>query len=178
MLTDEQKQLVLELARLAVIQQVNGTAELATIPCELPEASGVFVTLKTRGALRGCLGTLNCRAPLEHEIARCAADAASSDPRFEAVSREELPDISIEVSLLGPLELIDPTDPDAIEMGRHGLVVEDGRRRGVLLPQVALEWDWTRDQFLRQTCIKAGVGEDAWEHGALVFRFEAEVFGH
>jgi AmmeMemoRadiSam system protein A len=178
MLSDEQKRLVLRLAHEAVVHQVNGGLGASPVPCELPEVSGVFVTLKACGALRGCLGTLECRADLQSEIVRCAADAASADPRFAAVSPQELSDISIEISLLGPLELIDPTDAMAIVIGRHGLLIEEGRRRGLLLPQVATEWNWNREQFLRQTCLKAGLGADAWQRGARVYRFEAEVFGH
>ncbi|MEP6593741.1 MAG: AMMECR1 domain-containing protein, partial [Acidobacteriota bacterium] len=81
------------------------------------------------------------------------------------------------VSVLGPLEPIDPAQPDAITIGRHGLVAEQGARRGLLLPQVATEWGWTAAQFLRQTCVKAGLPPDAWQHGARIFRFDAEVFG-
>ena len=178
MLTDGQKRFVLDLARGAVVHQVTGEPVAALSECELPDASGVFVTLKARGVLRGCLGTLECREGLAPDVVRCAADAASSDPRFTAVLPGELPDISIEVSVLGPLEEIDPLDSSAIVTGRHGLVVEKGRHRGLLLPQVATEWDWTREQFLRQTCLKAGLDADAWQRGARVFRFEAEVFGH
>ena len=178
MLTDDQKRHLLGLARRAVVAQVTGEIlPVDLVECELPEASGVFVTLKSDGKLRGCLGTLDCRAGLEHEVARCAADAASADPRFAAVTTEELPDVSIEVSVLGPLQAVDPCGPDAIEIGRHGLVVESGRRRGLLLPQVATEWNWTRDVFLRHTCLKAGLDADAWRQGARVYRFEAEVFG-
>ena len=85
--------------------------------------------------------------------------------------------MSLEVSVLGPLEPIDPTDAGAIAIGRHGLVVEQGHRRGLLLPQVATEWGWTVDEFLRQTCVKAGLAPDAWRHGARIWRFDAEVFG-
>jgi hypothetical protein len=99
------------------------------------------------------------------------------DPRFDAVTPDELAEIAIEVSVLGPLEEIDPADTAAIEVGRHGLVVQDGRNKGLLLPQVPVEWDWSRETFLRQTCVKAGLPGDAWTRGARVFRFEAEVFG-
>lgn len=177
MLTNEHKQLLLEAARRAIVRQVTGYLSPDGHLCELPEASGVFVTIKNDGVLRGCLGTLDCRGGLLQEVLRCAADAASADARFKAVVAEELTAISIEVSVLGPLEEIDPADPSAIVLGRHGLVVEEGRRRGLLLPQVATEWDWSRDQFLRQTCVKAGLQGDAWQRGARVYRFEAEVFG-
>jgi AmmeMemoRadiSam system protein A len=178
MLSEDQRQYVLGIARRAVVTQVTGEmlpADLSDF--ELPDASGVFVTLKNDGRLRGCLGTLQCREGLDHEVARCAADAACADPRFDAVTPDELPGISIEVSVLGPLEPVDPSAGDTIEIGRHGLVVEAGRRRGLLLPQVATEYNWTRDVFLRHTCLKAGLDGDAWRHGARVYRFEAEVFG-
>ena len=85
--------------------------------------------------------------------------------------------MSVEVSVLGPLEPIDPADASVITLGRHGLVAEQGERRGLLLPQVATEWGWTTEQFLRQTCVKAGLPGDAWQRGARIFRFDAEVFG-
>jgi len=177
MLSDDQKRFVLDVARRAIFQQVTGEIHPVRLDgCALPDASGVFVTLKAAGALRGCLGTLECRG-LEHDVARCAADAASVDPRFDAVTPDELAEIAIEVSVLGPLEEIDPADTAAIEVGRHGLVVQDGRNKGLLLPQVPVEWDWSRETFLRQTCVKAGLPGDAWTRGARVFRFEAEVFG-
>jgi uncharacterized protein (TIGR00296 family) len=93
------------------------------------------------------------------------------------VASDELPEISLEISVLGPLEPVAPSRDDAIVIGRHGLVAEQGRRRGLLLPQVATEWGWDRQQFLRQTCVKAGLPPDAWEHGARISRFDAEVFG-
>ncbi len=140
-------------------------------------ASGAFVTLKRNGELRGCLGTLECKRSLEEEVARLAASTSHEDPRFEPVRVGELVDLHFEVSVLGPLEAIDPRAPDAIVIGRHGLVVEQGPRRGLLLPQVATEWKWNRDEFLSYTCRKAGLPADAWQRGAKVYRFDAEVFG-
>jgi AmmeMemoRadiSam system protein A len=178
MLTDDQKAALLRVARESMTAQVLGRPAAALdVPLELPDASGVFVTIKRRGELRGCLGTLQCRAGLAEEVARCARDSASEDPRFPRVARAELPDLSVEVSVLGPLEQIDPRTEDAIVVGRHGLVIEDGLKRGLLLPQVPVEWGWNADQFLRQTCNKAGLPYDCWIDGARVFRFEAEVFG-
>src|SRR6185503_198488 len=116
MLSDSQKQALVDLARRSVAAQVTGGAGPAPLALDLPDASGVFVTLKERGELRGCLGTLRCRG-LAREVARCAADAASEDPRFPPVTPGELPDVSVEVSVLGPLEAIDPRDPDAITIG-------------------------------------------------------------
>jgi AmmeMemoRadiSam system protein A len=103
--------------------------------------------------------------------------AAREDPRFAPVSPSELDDLDIEVSVLGPLEQIDPFAADAIVIGRHGLVVEQGRRRGLLLPQVATEWNMDRETFLGHTCAKAGLPADAWRRGATVYRFAADVFG-
>lgn len=177
MLSDVQRQAVLELARDSVVARVTGAPWRERELISLPVVSGTFVTLKSAGQLRGCLGTLECRRGLAREVVRCAGDAAVDDPRFSPVQPEELSDLSIEVSVLGPLEPIDPHDQSAIEIGRHGLVVERGRHRGLLLPQVATEWNWTRDDFLRHTCIKAGLSPDAWQRGARVYRFDAEVFG-
>ena len=183
MLTDDQKRALLDIARTAIRAQVLGPRageagardEAREVP--FPAAEGAFVTIKKGGELRGCLGTLKCVAGLGLEVARCAADAAREDPRFPPVAPDELPAVSLEVSVLGPLESIDPFDDTAIAIGRHGLVVEQGRHRGLLLPQVAIEWGWTVEQFLRQTCVKAGLPADAWRHGARVYRFDAEVFG-
>ncbi len=177
MLTDLQRRALLELARDAVAAQVIGGPPVPIPSLELPGAAGAFVTVKRGGELRGCLGTLQCRRGLAAEVARCAADAASEDPRFPPVAPDELPELSIEVSVLGPLEEIDPRSPDAFTIGRHGLVAEQGFHRGLLLPQVATDWGWTPEQFLRQTCVKAGLPPDAWQQGARMYRFSAEVFG-
>jgi AmmeMemoRadiSam system protein A len=178
MLTDDQKAALLRVAREAMTARVLGQPSATVdMPLQLPDASGVFVTIKRRGELRGCLGTLRCRAGLAEEVRRCAGDSASEDPRFPRVARAELPDLSVEVSVLGPLEQIDPREPDAIVVGRHGLVVEAGARRGLLLPQVPVEWGWNAEQFLRQTCNKAGLSDECWTDDARVYRFEAEVFG-
>jgi AmmeMemoRadiSam system protein A len=204
MFTEAEKRALLEIARAAVIARVTGRAgsdpgrsgdggqtPAVQVPTpghsghwgQTPDvrvptgASGAFVTLKRNGELRGCLGTLACRRPLAEEVARLAASTSHEDPRFEPVRGWELPDLQFEVSVLGPLERIDPHAPDAIVIGRHGLVVEQGSRRGLLLPQVATEWKWNREEFLAQTCRKAGLPSDAWQRAATVYRFDAEVFG-
>ena len=176
MLTSEQRRALLDLARASIASQVSGSGAVEPGPLELPDASGVFVTIKRRGQLRGCLGTLQNRAGLAAEVVRCAADSASEDPRFPPVNREELSDLTLEISVLGPLEPIDAR-PDAFTIGVHGLVAEQGLHRGLLLPQVATEWGWDSEQFLRQTCVKAGLPPDAWRRGTRFFRFAAEVFG-
>ena len=178
MLSDTQRRELIGIARQAIAARVAGLPAVRGAAVErLPDASGVFVTIKRDGDLRGCLGTLQCRAALTDEIARCAGDSATEDPRFPPVSMAEVPDLSVEISVLGPLEEIDPSAPGAIEIGRHGLVVEQGMRRGLLLPQVAVEWGWDVEQFLQQTSRKAGLPLDAWRTGARVYRFDAEVFG-
>ena len=183
MLTPAQRRALIALARASIVQKVHGPAAgqdaahaARAALGELPDASGVFVTIKSRDALRGCLGTLQNRLGLAGEVARCAVESASEDPRFPPVSAHETDGLTLEISVLGPLEEIEPR-PEAFTVGEHGLVVEEGFRRGLLLPQVATEWGWTAEQFLGQTCLKAGLPRDAWRHGARIYRFSAEVFG-
>jgi len=176
MFTEEQQHALVELARGAVRDAVTGRRATVHADHEFPEASGAFVTLKRGGRLRGCIGTLECRSSLAEEVVRVARSAALEDPRFAPLTAAELDGLEVEVSVLGPLEAIDPLDPAAIAIGRHGLVVEQGHRRGLLLPQVAVEWGWDREEFLSQTCVKAGLPPDAWRRGALVYRFDAAVF--
>ena len=178
MFTDTQQRSLVAIARAAVVEAITGRTPLPLDdPGGWPGATGAFVTLKRQGRLRGCIGTLECRRPLLEEVARVAVSAARKDPRFDPIGPAELDDLDVEVSVLGPLEEIDPRDPGGFEIGRHGLVVEHGHRRGLLLPQVATEWGWDRDQFLSQTCVKAGLPPDSWSRGATVYRFAAEVFG-
>jgi AmmeMemoRadiSam system protein A len=177
MFTEAQQRTLVEIARDAVRRTVQGSAPARPSVPDLPEASGAFVTLKKHGQLRGCIGTLECRHSLPEEVARVAVSAAREDPRFAPVQPSELDELEIEVSVLGPLEPIDPCDPDAIVLGRHGIVVEQGHRRGLLLPQVATEWNMDRETFLAHTCAKAHLPADAWKKGARVYRFAAEVFG-
>lgn len=177
MLTDEERMRLLQIARESLARHLTGEAPLPLPDDGLPDASGVFVTIKTAGQLRGCLGVLTLRDSLSAEVARCARDSATEDPRFPPMSASELDAAALQISVLGPLEAIDPAQEGTIVPGRHGLVVEQGCRRGLLLPQVALEWGWGVEQFLCQTCRKAGLPLDAWQRGATVYRFEAEVFG-
>jgi AmmeMemoRadiSam system protein A len=177
MFTDEQKAQLVAIAREAVRSAATDARATITVEGEFPSATGAFVTIKRGGRLRGCIGTLECRGPLAEEVARVAMSAALEDPRFEPLEASELDDLGIEVSVLGPLEPIDPLDPASFVVGQHGLVVEQGRRRGLLLPQVATERDWSREEFLSQTSAKAGLPPEAWRQGARVWRFAAIVFG-
>jgi AmmeMemoRadiSam system protein A len=168
---------LLRLARTAIAAHVAGLpAPEPQLDGILARCGGAFVTLMGGdGSLRGCIGHLAATEPLGRVIPRCAVSAASQDPRFAAVEAAEVDRLQIEVSLLGPLERI-ASDAE-IEIGRHGLVVERGRHRGLLLPQVATEWSWDVPTFLAHTCRKAGLPDDAWKDGATLWRFEAEVFG-
>jgi AmmeMemoRadiSam system protein A len=136
---------------------------------------GAFVTLRMNGHLRGCIGYPEADLPLVDVIERCARSAAIADPRFPPLSADEWNSVDLEVSVLGPVKRVD--DIKEVIAGRHGLMVEFGRRRGLLLPQVALEWNWDVEEFASQTCTKAGLPRDAWRKGAKLFKFEAEVFG-
>jgi len=141
-----------------------------------PEPRGAFVSLHTRsGELRGCIGMILPDGPLDQTVARMAVAAAAEDPRFEPATPAEMPDLVVEISALTVPERV--SDLEAIEVGRHGLIVSRGSRRGLLLPQVAPEWGWGREEFLENTCRKAGLGKDAWRDPATTVEwFEAEVW--
>ena len=137
--------------------------------------AGAFVTLRVSGSLRGCVGYPDPSLPLVEVVERCAVSAATGDPRFPAVTPLEWDRVDLEISVLGPIEPV--RDISDVKVGRDGLIVEFGSRRGLLLPQVATEWNWDAFEFASQTCAKAGLPKDAWQKGAKLFKFEAEVFG-
>lgn len=137
--------------------------------------AGAFVTLHRGSRLRGCIGQLAGRDPLVHVIASSARAAALEDPRFPPLTREELANIDIEISVLSPLSDISPGE---IVAGKHGLLVSRGPNRGVLLPQVAGQFQWTAQRFLEETCVKAGLDPSAWKDSEThIQAFTAEVFG-
>lgn len=135
---------------------------------------GAFVTIRRNGELRGCLGRITPDLALGETIADLAGSVADSDPRFDPVSVSELNDLHIEISVLTPEREVHSISE--IEPGRHGLIVEQGFRRGLLLPQVATDQGWDRETFVAQTCGKALLPLDAWRHGARLYVFEAQVF--
>jgi AmmeMemoRadiSam system protein B/AmmeMemoRadiSam system protein A len=139
------------------------------------EWGAAFVTLKSRGRLRGCIGHVAARMPLYKSVQEMALAAAFQDPRFPPLEASELPGITLEISVMSPLRTI--CDPSDIEVGRDGLVIRKAGRSGLLLPQVAVEQGWDRDEFLRQTCVKAGLPVDAWKSDAEILAFSADVFG-
>jgi AmmeMemoRadiSam system protein A len=176
LLSEVDRRQLLDLARRALEARVRrAPPPIAECAGRLAVRDAAFVSIHCRGDLRGCLGHLALDAPLGQTIVHLAGVVADSDPRFSAVSLNELPDLQVEISVLtSPREIEAVTE---IDVGRHGLIVEDGRRRGLLLPQVAVEHLWTRETFLEHTCIKAGLPRNAWQHGARVLVFEAQVFG-
>jgi AmmeMemoRadiSam system protein A len=174
-LSETDRKSILDLARQAVVEGVCHKRPLEVIPqTELFNPHrGVFVTLHVGGKLRGCIGVIQAKERLGESIARCAAGAALHDPRFSALRPEELPSLEIEISLLSPLE---PIQPEEIEVGKHGLLVEQGIRRGLLLPQVAVEHHLGREEFLKETCQKAGLAQDAWKApDTRIFAFTCEI---
>jgi MEMO1 family protein len=150
------------------------TAPYETTNVRFTEPRGAFVTLTRKGDLRGCIGYIEPVAPLYKAVQQCAVYAASEDPRFLPVAASELPEIAVEISILTTPRKID--DPRSVQVGRHGLILSRAGRRGVLLPQVAVENRWSREEFLSQACLKAGLPADDWKKGAVVEVFEAIVF--
>ena len=167
---------LLRRARAAIARAIgvdDGPLFADSIPGDLH--AGAFVTIRINGKLRGCIGYPDPDLPLLEVVERCAVSAALSDPRFPPLSAAEWDEVDLELSVLGPIEAV--VDIAEVVVGRHGLIVESGHHRGLLLPQVAVEWKWNAAEFAAQTCIKAGLPQDACQHGATLFRFEAEVFG-
>lgn len=176
-LSPEQQQALLALARDTVTEVVRRgrPGESLPAPQGLDRPCGAFVTLTARGALRGCIGTFEPLGTLWETVRAMAVAAATRDPRFFPVEEDELSEIDIEISVLSELTDI---KPQQVEIGRHGLEISRGGRRGVLLPQVAVEHDMDRDTFLSETCRKAGLPLDDWKDpGTRLRGFEAEVFG-
>jgi AmmeMemoRadiSam system protein A len=140
----------------------------------LLQPAGAFVTVHVGGQLRGCMGRIDVEKPLYLTVEELTVAASSRDPRFEPVRLEELKETRLTVSILSPPE---PTRPDEVQIGVHGLVVTRGPRRGLLLPEVAVEHQLTVEQFLDETCAKAGLPHGAWrEADTRVERFVADVF--
>jgi len=171
---DDQRRL-LELARRCLEARVRRQPQPSIeYHGALDVCRGAFVSIHGNDDLRGCLGRLETDRAVADVVAHLATVVADSDPRFPPVTPEELPTLVIEISVLTPEREV--ADVKEIEVGRHGVIVEQGSRRGLLLPQVATEYGWDRETFLDYTCVKARLPRDAWRQGARVFRFEAQVF--
>lgn len=176
-LSEIQRRFLLRLAREAVTARLTDGRPVKgkTDDPVFREKRGAFVTLTKGGELRGCIGYPLPVKPLAEAVAEMAVAAAFEDPRFEAVSPAELPELRFEISVLSLPEPID--DPEKIVVGRHGIIISRGFNKGLLLPQVPVEYQWDRRTYLRHGCLKAGLPPDAWEKGARIEIFEAEVFG-
>ncbi|HEY5610377.1 MAG TPA: AmmeMemoRadiSam system protein A [Thermoanaerobaculia bacterium] len=178
MLTLTERQTLLRIARHSIACRLR--SERFSAPDCLTDAlrspAGSFVTLRKGNDLRGCIGSVIAVAPLHRSVADSAVNAAFRDPRFAPLRNEEFSFVSIEISVLGPIERV--TDVSSIVVGRDGLIVRHGESAGLLLPQVATEQRWDRDTFLSHTCLKAGLEPDQWRRERCVIeRFDAEVFG-
>jgi AmmeMemoRadiSam system protein A len=181
MLTETQRKQLLQIARSSIEAVLDGRRpelDRSTIDEALHRPAGAFVTLKTRhdDQLRGCIGSIYPSAPLFEAVSASAINAAFRDPRFFPLGRDEWPRIAMEISVMGPIERV--ASVDEIEVGRDGLIIRKAGQSGLLLPQVATEYGWTRNEFLRHTCMKAGLRPDAWQSAdCRIERFSAEVFG-
>ncbi len=171
-------------ARKVVEGYVRGEVQYdLDLPGGFEEKSGVFVTIDTfpAGDLRGCIGYPEPFFPLGEALVK-ASQEATRDPRFPPLREAELDDIVIEVSLLTPPEEILVRKPreylKSVVVGRDGLIARKGVFRGLLLPQVAIDWEWSSEEFISQTCMKAGLRSDEWLKGdARIYKFSAEIFG-
>ena len=175
-LSDVEKEKLLKIARETLTEYLTSgsTPEYAPEEAGLLQEVAAFVTLRRHdGELRGCIGRVEVSQPLYRTVQDCAISAATNDFRFSAVTAAELDDICIEISALSPFRLIN--SPDEIQIGRHGLLIRGDFRVGLLLPQVATDRGWGRDEFLRAICMKAGLPTDAWRDADL-YVFSAEVF--
>jgi uncharacterized protein len=173
--TPDERALLLRLAHDAILSAL----EEREIPLDPPtphlaQPRGVFTSLYLGDELRGCVGYVLPMNSVYRAVAETARAAAFEDTRFYPVTEGEVPLLRIQLSVLSPPQ---PVQADAVEVGRHGLLVSQGGRRGLLLPQVPVEHHWDRITFLEQTCRKAGLAMDAWEKGAAIEAFTAEVFG-
>lgn len=172
----ENKILLLKLARKSIADAFDSKETIfESDDPELSSMSGCFVTLEKEGDLRGCIGYVEGVERIKDAVIRMAREAAFGDPRFYPLSENELDETEIEISILTPLERVESIDE--IKVPGDGLLMRSGRRSGLLLPQVAVDWGYGRDQFLSQTCIKAGLSRDCYKSAETkIFKFQAEIF--
>jgi len=174
----ELKKEMLSLARNTVEMYVKErkTPSLDNVSRELKEKRGAFVTLHKKGKLRGCIGYTEPYFSLGETIIKTAVSASTKDNRFPPVKEDELKDIDIEISVLSPVRKIE--NIEEIKVGTHGIVINKGYYSGLLLPQVATNYNWDREEFLTQTCWKAGLPPDGWkDKDCEIYIFSAHVFG-
>ncbi|NVN89949.1 MAG: AmmeMemoRadiSam system protein A [Desulfuromonadales bacterium] len=177
LLSTEEQHNLLRIARETIVAHVSGKSiPVVEKPSKgLKLRNGCFVTIKQKGQLRGCIGNFVSDIPLHQLVQEMAVSAATRDPRFYPMKPADLDDFELDISVLSPLKRI--TSVDSIVVGKHGIYIIKNHNRGVLLPQVATEYGWDRDTFLRHTCHKAGLPEDAWQKECEIYIFTALVFG-
>jgi AmmeMemoRadiSam system protein A len=175
-LTREQEKSLLRLARLAITHFLEKGKPPDVKPEDeaFKQERGAFVTLKVKEQLRGCIGYPIPYKPLFETIVDVAISAATKDFRFPPIENNELPETKIEISVLSLPKTI--KDVAEIKVGKHGIIITKGHNRGLLLPQVPLEWGWDKETFLSHACMKAGLDENAWKKGAQIEIFSAQVF--
>ena len=176
-LSDTHKIRLLQIARQSIASYLkSGKIPAFDVPDILTDPGAAFVTLEKQAKLRGCIGYTQAVQPLYRTVSECAVKAATQDHRFSPVTAEELPNLHIEISVLTPLEEVGSLDE--IEVGRDGLMIVLGNRRGLLLPQVAVDNGWDLTTFLEKTCWKAGLPIDAYKSPeAVIYRYQALIFG-
>lgn len=177
-LSTETKCLLLRLAREEIINHLlpdgRKRKKDLSIQAELKIKCGAFVSLYVDKQLRGCIGTFSEDETLIKNVKRMAYSAANNDSRFSSITAKDCDRLKIEISVLSPRVPI--SGPDQIEIGKHGIFMELGTHRGTLLPQVAVDQNWTAEEFLRSCAsYKAGIGKDGWKTAHL-FTYEAIVF--
>jgi AmmeMemoRadiSam system protein A len=175
-LRKDEKRSLLDIARKAVESAMlrHPAPEVPASGGSLAAVHGAFVTLRCRGRLRGCIGRIAPAEALANVVAECAVAAAIDDPRFPRLQPADLREVQIELSVLSCPQSVATGE---VQPGIHGLVISQGEKRGVLLPQVAAERRWSRERFLEETCQKAGLEPDAWQNPATHIEiFTAEVF--
>jgi AmmeMemoRadiSam system protein A len=175
-LSDSDRRELLLRARQAIHESVvfNRIADLPAPTGRLAEPCGAFVTLYRRKRLRGCVGQIAADLPLAETVVQCAIGSAHSDPRFSPVTAYELGDLTIEISVLSEPQ---PMPWPAIEIGKHGLLVVRGELRGLLLPKVASERNWSAERFMQETCHKAGIAPGSGQDSETqFFGFTVESF--
>lgn len=175
-LNPEEKAALLRLAREAIRSRLEGKARPRVESKDkiLTEKRGVFVTLTIAGQLRGCIGYPLPVKPLAEAVIDMAVAAATQDPRFDPLGREELDAAHIEISVLSLPRKV--KGPGEVEVGKHGIIISKGSNKGLLLPQVPVEYHWNRDTFLRHGCLKAGLDEEEYGKGVTIEVFTADVF--
>lgn len=188
MLSDAECRQLLTIAHKAVDERVRYDKRYdAALDSDFPgftenleEMCGAFVTLRKDGDLRGCIGLIEGVRPLYEAVQEMAVAAAIQDPRFPPVRIEELQELDLEISVLSPLREI--ASLKEVEVGTHGLLMKKGEHSGLLLPQVATEHNWSREEFIRNTCYKAGINPEAWKRHRRdpdmhIYAFTAQIFG-